>query len=201
MAQTNINIRMDSELKQQFDTCCREMGMSMTTAFNAFAGAFVRNHGFPFDIYEDLYSDRETLDMPIMQEKSVPNEIMSDINAKALLYKWTEYFFIESRYCVIKYYAKRNNVDANSISTVAIFFRRLKEEMEQITPVLEDLVISDITGIEEITAAIYGESSDEVYIVKTFNELYNSIDNWKESDMWNDFESNERLRQLFSNSL
>ena len=33
MANTNINIRMDSELKKQFEAFCADIGMSMTTAF------------------------------------------------------------------------------------------------------------------------------------------------------------------------
>ena len=37
MAQTNINIRMDSDLKKQFDLLCSELGFTMTTAFNVFA--------------------------------------------------------------------------------------------------------------------------------------------------------------------
>ena len=30
MAQTNINIRMDAELKKQFEAFCSDIGMSMT---------------------------------------------------------------------------------------------------------------------------------------------------------------------------
>ena len=37
MANTNINIRMDSELKKQFEAFCADIGMSMTTAFTVFA--------------------------------------------------------------------------------------------------------------------------------------------------------------------
>ena len=31
MAQTNVNIRMDSDLKTQFEAFCTDMGMTMTT--------------------------------------------------------------------------------------------------------------------------------------------------------------------------
>ena len=50
MAQTNINIRMDEELKKNFDEICTELGLNMTTAFNVFARAVVRNHGIPFEV-------------------------------------------------------------------------------------------------------------------------------------------------------
>ena len=36
MAQTNVNIRMDENLKQQFDHICKELGLNMSTAFNIF---------------------------------------------------------------------------------------------------------------------------------------------------------------------
>jgi len=36
MAQTNINIRIDEDLKRQFETFCSNIGMTMTTAFCVF---------------------------------------------------------------------------------------------------------------------------------------------------------------------
>ena len=39
---TNVNIRMDKELKKQFETFCNDVGMSMTTAFTIFAKKVVR---------------------------------------------------------------------------------------------------------------------------------------------------------------
>ena len=53
MAQTNINIRMDEELKKQFDDFCKDVGMSMTTAFCIFAKTVVRQHRIPFEISSD----------------------------------------------------------------------------------------------------------------------------------------------------
>ena len=50
MASTNINIRMDSELKQQFEAFCTDMGMTMTAAFNVFAKKAVREYRIPFEI-------------------------------------------------------------------------------------------------------------------------------------------------------
>ena len=53
MAQTNVNIRMDSDLKKQFESFCSEVGMSMTTAFCIFAKKTVRENRIPFDISAD----------------------------------------------------------------------------------------------------------------------------------------------------
>lgn len=50
MAQTSINIRMDEELKRQFDMLCNDMGMTMTTAMTIFAKKMVRENRIPFEI-------------------------------------------------------------------------------------------------------------------------------------------------------
>ncbi len=50
MAQTAMTIRMDSDLKAQFDALCNEFGMSTNTAFNIFARTVVRKRSIPFPI-------------------------------------------------------------------------------------------------------------------------------------------------------
>ena len=60
MAQTNINIRMDDNLKQQFDWLCNELGLNMTTAINIFAKTMVRQQKIPFEVGLDI-PNSETL--------------------------------------------------------------------------------------------------------------------------------------------
>jgi DNA-damage-inducible protein J len=50
MAQTNINIRIDKQLKNQFETFCNNAGLTMSTAFNVFAKTSVRLQKIPFEI-------------------------------------------------------------------------------------------------------------------------------------------------------
>jgi DNA-damage-inducible protein J len=50
MAQTNINIRMDEQLKKQFEMFCANVGLTMSTAFNVFAKTSVRLQKIPFEI-------------------------------------------------------------------------------------------------------------------------------------------------------
>ena len=50
MAQTAMTIRMDQDLKVQFDALCNEFGMSTNTAINIFARAVVRKRRIPFVI-------------------------------------------------------------------------------------------------------------------------------------------------------
>ena len=50
MASTSINIRMDSDLKRQFEAFCSDMGMTMSTAFYIFAKKTVRENRIPFEV-------------------------------------------------------------------------------------------------------------------------------------------------------
>lgn len=54
MASTNINIRMDSELKKQFEVFCNDVGLTMTAAFNLFAKKAVREYRIPFEIGAEI---------------------------------------------------------------------------------------------------------------------------------------------------
>lgn len=53
MANTNVNIRMDSNLKNEFEAFCSDIGMTMSTAFNIFARKAVREYRIPFEIGGD----------------------------------------------------------------------------------------------------------------------------------------------------
>ena len=61
MAQTNVSIRMDEDLKKQFESFCSDIGMSMTTAFCVFAKTAVRERRIPFEIKADV-PNAETLE-------------------------------------------------------------------------------------------------------------------------------------------
>ena len=50
MTTTNINIRMDSDLKEQADALFGELGMNLSTAFNIFVRQSIRDGGIPFEI-------------------------------------------------------------------------------------------------------------------------------------------------------
>jgi len=55
---TNLNIRIDKDLKERAETVFNEMGMNMTTAFNIFIRQTLRQGKIPFEIYTDpFYSE------------------------------------------------------------------------------------------------------------------------------------------------
>ena len=64
MAQTNVNIRMDEKLKEQFDAFCENTGMTMTTAICIFVKKVVAEQRIPFEI---------TVNDPIYSPESVAN--------------------------------------------------------------------------------------------------------------------------------
>lgn len=50
MAQATFSVRMDENLKQQFDMLCSQFGMNASTAINIFARAVVYQRRIPFEI-------------------------------------------------------------------------------------------------------------------------------------------------------
>ena len=58
MAQAMINFRIDENIKKEMEKICREMGMSMTTAFTIFATKVTKERRIPFEITADpFYSE------------------------------------------------------------------------------------------------------------------------------------------------
>ena len=58
MAQVLVNFRMDAEDKKGMEEVCRELGLSMSTAFTIFAKKVGRERRIPFEISADpFYSE------------------------------------------------------------------------------------------------------------------------------------------------
>ncbi len=58
----NVNFRMDSNLKQQMEAICEELGMSLTTAFTIFAKKVCREKKIPFEVSVDPFYSQENMD-------------------------------------------------------------------------------------------------------------------------------------------
>ncbi len=72
MAQTNINIRIDEDLKRNFDMLCENIGMSMTTAFCIFARKAVAEQRIPFELTvnkDPFYSEANIRHLEKIAEK------------------------------------------------------------------------------------------------------------------------------------
>ena len=86
MAQANVNIRMDAELKNNLDQLCNELGMTISTAVTIFAKAMVRNGGIPFDVRIDT-PNKETLEafQEIEEMKKNPSAYKRYTNVRKMM--------------------------------------------------------------------------------------------------------------------
>ena len=57
MATTNLNIRIDKDVKEQADIIFSELGLNMTTAVNMFLRTTIREQGIPFALKLDIPND------------------------------------------------------------------------------------------------------------------------------------------------
>lgn len=53
MGHTTFSIRMDEDVKKQFDAFCASVGMNASTAFNLFARTVIRERRIPFEITDE----------------------------------------------------------------------------------------------------------------------------------------------------
>ena len=50
MALSTMTVRLDSQMKQQFDALCQEFGLSSNAAINVFVNQVVRSRSIPFKV-------------------------------------------------------------------------------------------------------------------------------------------------------
>jgi len=53
MAQTTLNVRMDENIKKEFDIFCSRVGLNTSVAVNMFARAVLRERKIPFEITDE----------------------------------------------------------------------------------------------------------------------------------------------------
>ncbi len=73
MAQTTVSIRMDEDLKKDFDSICNDLGMTMTTAVIILAKKMAREKRLPFEVTIDPFyseSNMKALEESIVQMKN-----------------------------------------------------------------------------------------------------------------------------------
>lgn len=55
MSQTLINIRIDEDVKKNMEETCKELGITMSAAFNIFARKMCREKRIPFEVSIDPF--------------------------------------------------------------------------------------------------------------------------------------------------
>ena len=61
MAQTLVNVRMDEDVKRNREETCKELGITMSTAFNIFARKMCREKRIPFEVSIDPFYSESNL--------------------------------------------------------------------------------------------------------------------------------------------
>ena len=68
-----VNFRMDSQLKNDMEKVCREMGLTPSVAYNLFAKKVTQERRIPFEITADPFYSAQNMDRL--------NKAISDIKA------------------------------------------------------------------------------------------------------------------------
>jgi DNA-damage-inducible protein J len=62
MSQSMVNFRMDSELKKNLEKTCKEMGLTLTSAFTIFATKVTKEQRIPFSLEVDPFYSKENME-------------------------------------------------------------------------------------------------------------------------------------------
>ena len=86
--QTTVNVRMDADLKREFDKVGNDLGLTMTTAVTILAKKMTREKRIPFEVSMDPFyseSNLAALDHSIQQlkEGKVVIKTMEELEAMA----------------------------------------------------------------------------------------------------------------------
>lgn len=80
MTQTMVNFRIDEDVKRKMESACKEMGLSLSTAFNIFTVKVGNERRIPFEVAADtFYSESNIMVLEeratrIESGESVPKE-------------------------------------------------------------------------------------------------------------------------------
>ena len=88
MAQSNVNIRMDEDIKREFDRVCSELGINMSIAITILAKKMIREERIPFDVsvdpfYTKVNTEALTRSAAQIGEGRVVRKTMEELEAMA----------------------------------------------------------------------------------------------------------------------
>jgi DNA-damage-inducible protein J len=59
---TMVNFRMDSDVKASLEKTCKNMGLTLSSAFNMFATKVIQEQRIPFEITADPFYSKENME-------------------------------------------------------------------------------------------------------------------------------------------
>ena len=88
MATTNLNVRIDADLKKQSEDIFNELGLTMSTAITVFLRQTVRSKGIPFDMRLNIPNEETiaaiqdvNLNRNMSRQFHSVKELMEDLDA------------------------------------------------------------------------------------------------------------------------
>lgn len=72
MAQTMVNFRIDEEVKRKMESACKEMGLSLSAAFNIFAVKVGNERRIPFEVTADTFYSESNI--RVLEERAAKME-------------------------------------------------------------------------------------------------------------------------------
>jgi len=88
MATTNLNVRIDADLKKQSEDIFNELGLTMSTALTVFLRQTVRSKGIPFDMRLNIPNEETiaaiqdvNLNRNMSRQFHSVKELMEDLDA------------------------------------------------------------------------------------------------------------------------
>lgn len=73
MPQAMVNFRLDENVKKNMEKVCKDMGMSMSTAFTIFAVKVTKERRIPFEITADPFYSNKNIQYIESVIKSIEN--------------------------------------------------------------------------------------------------------------------------------
>lgn len=91
MSQVAMTVRLDSNLKKEFDNLCAQFGLSSNAAFTVFARSVVQRRKIPFEIVSDEIAAARQAQVAIDEYFSSHNMGAADIEALSREHMRTPY--------------------------------------------------------------------------------------------------------------
>ena len=85
MANTNVTIRMDNEIKKEAETLFNDLGLNLTSAINLFIRRAIAEQGIPFEV-KKIYSN-ETIQAMLEADKIAHDNNIKGYNNLNELFK------------------------------------------------------------------------------------------------------------------
>jgi DNA-damage-inducible protein J len=74
---TNLNVRMDKEIKKQADQLFGDMGMNLSTAINIFLRQVIRTGSIPFKITVNTNDDQKQYNLSLRKMKLAESQTVA----------------------------------------------------------------------------------------------------------------------------